>query len=252
MSKINELLEGRLKNKHVTWVVGSTQYGLNTESSDTDLTHLYWDADDYLRVFSELPEVHHEEGNNAPVEQKIYSLPKFADMLTKGNPNTVELCFYEPRIDTLATYTQATIYNFLVSLRPYVLTQKSLRQYLGHVQSVIHELDRFSREPEEYNEPSVKRISHALRIGVTVREIMATEDMFKLIESTDGSREYILDCKMGKVPKDKMHQDMRELYSHVSELFDSVKGSFPEDATLLRETINEMMIELVGASSWGK
>lgn len=236
-----------LANRCLSWRVGSQMYGLATETSDVDMMHLYWAPEDSVRPFPGHPDVLHDEGNGAPMEHKLYSLHKFSEMLTKGNPNSVELCWYPPDSHDHFGPGEAiphALYSFLYDVRPHVLTQRCLKQYLGHMTGILQELTRSENAPDRYPAPTPKRISHALRLGYTVQGIMETGTMYKLADHPEH---------LERVRKFKFNhwQDesfgfvaVRHMYNELDTMFKDVKDRFPADSEDIKVFANARILEM--------
>src|SRR6476469_642620 len=98
-----EQLLKTIESNSVRWEMGSNAYGMATHESDVDYVTLFHDMGDSVKVFRSLPQVLEfkipGEGDNPDTEHKVYSLTKFIDMLSRGNPNAIEMSWYEPELN---------------------------------------------------------------------------------------------------------------------------------------------------------
>lgn len=243
MSKEQRMAEllSTFEHRMLTWQVGSHMYGMATPLSDMDYTHLVLDVPDLYQPFRVYPEVLHDEGRGSSVERKFYSLRKFAKMLVKGNPNTVELCWYESIEVGNASPEQEALRMFLEDVKPYVLTQTSLRQYLGHIIGVITEINKYNNPvvgTSKPSKPTSKRIAHALRIGYTAMGILDTGDMYRLVDNPEHL-DRVMKYKQNYWGCDDFGFTAIKHMSHeLGVKFDRVKDRFPEDSDRLKYEIN--------------
>ncbi|MCL1994340.1 MAG: nucleotidyltransferase domain-containing protein [Spirochaetes bacterium] len=77
---------------------GSHAYGTSTENSDYDLRGVLRESDKYIYGLKSF-----EQFEDLPTDTVIYGIKKFAELLSKGNPNAIELLGVEEESIVLAT-----------------------------------------------------------------------------------------------------------------------------------------------------
>ncbi|MDR2674763.1 MAG: nucleotidyltransferase domain-containing protein [Opitutaceae bacterium] len=131
--------------------VGSRAYGLDTETSDTDLRGIYQAPPEMQWSLFGAPEQF--EDNEA--QTCYWELQKFLVMALKANPNVLE-CLYSPLVDK-TTETGAR----LLSIREGFLSQMIFQTFNGYALSQFRKLEQDLRSQGEIR---WKHAMHLLRL----------------------------------------------------------------------------------------
>jgi len=156
---------------------GSRAYGTSTPNSDFDLRGALIEPPQYIYGLQQF-----EQFEDSPSDTVIYSLKKFIDLLTKANPNTLELLGVEEDSIVVITETGRTIRNntewflskrVINSFGNYAVAQlRRLQNALchdsyteeeqqRHLQTTLaSQLDHFSRTYTKFPEGSINIYTH--------------------------------------------------------------------------------------------
>src|SRR4030095_14832405 len=135
-------------------VVGSRAYGLDTESSDTDLRGVYLARADLQWSLFGAPEQF--EDNSA--QTCYWELQKFLVMALKANPNILE-SLYSPMVEK-----QTPLGTELLALRGCFLSQMVFQTFNGYAMSQFKKIEQDLRNRGEVR---WKHAMHLLRLLVT-------------------------------------------------------------------------------------
>jgi predicted nucleotidyltransferase len=224
-----------LMAKGVTWRIGSHMYGLNTPKSDNDFLHVWFDRIDHVLPYPAYPDVVELDNNNV----KVYSLPAFAKLLVKGNPNISEVA-YIPKWSG----ENDDVENLLMTLvdLDLILHQGTAKAYMGHLNALLSEISRKGITP--------KRLSHGYRVVYALKHILTEGEMFLLADSRHSkARVNCLKIKTETDPKitavtaHTLAIDVAEIET----LYQTYKESLPTNENLAHE-INLYFRELYSAS----
>lgn len=145
---------------------GSHQHGLAVPTSDEDWLGIVHDPTDDRRLFSAHPDsVHSADGN-----VKLYTLRKFALMLSKGDVNCTELTAQADHVQVLPapherTPEQAYVSAFLTAMRPHLVTDRLLGAYQGLMNGALKEYAAH---------PNTKTLASAYRLATCGLHLMDT------------------------------------------------------------------------------
>ncbi|MEY2881847.1 MAG: hypothetical protein RLZZ15_4227 [Verrucomicrobiota bacterium] len=135
-------------------VVGSRAYGLETDSSDTDLRGIYLaPLDMHLSLFG-APEQFEDNG----AQSCYWELQKFLVMALKANPNILE-CLYSPLVQKTTPLAER-----LLALRESFLSQMVFQTFNGYALSQFKKLEQDRRNQGEVR---WKHAMHLLRLLLT-------------------------------------------------------------------------------------
>lgn len=138
-------------------VVGSTAYGLATESSDVDRRGFYLPPADLQWSLAGVPEQLATEN-----EEVYWELEKFIRLALKANPNALE-CLYSPLPEQ-----SAPIADELLAMRSIFLSQHVHRTYNAYVLSQFKKLEQDLRNRGALRWKHVMHLIRLLLSGVTV------------------------------------------------------------------------------------
>ncbi len=179
-------------------VVGSRAYGLETESSDTDLRGIYLaPLDLHLSLFG-APEQFEDNG----AQSCYWELQKFLVMALKANPNILE-CLYSPLVEKCTPLAER-----LLALREGFLSQMVFQTFNGYALSQFKKLEQDRRNQGEVR---WKHAMHLLRLLLTGA---ATLREGRVPVRVEAFRERLLAVKRGEVPwlevdawRQELHRD---------------------------------------------
>jgi hypothetical protein len=177
-------------------VVGSRAYGLETETSDTDLRGVYLaPLDMHLSLFG-APEQFEDNG----AQTCYWELQKFIVMALKANPNILE-CLYSPLAEKLTPVGER-----LLALRESFLSQMVFQTFNGYALSQFKKLEQDRRNQGEVR---WKHAMHLLRLLLTGA---ATLRERRVPVRVDAARERLLAVKRGEVAWADVEAWRRELH----------------------------------------
>lgn len=232
----------------VFWLAGSHLYHLNTMLSDFDLVYVYFDSVAHVMPLpneKERPSQISWKYDNGEFitsgeDNKLVSLARFAELLTKGNPNMVELLYYpyaspaeNERWDDHVLMT-----NFLRDIRPYTATRKLLAQYLGHVRGVVIEIEKGKLPAGK----EMKRIAHARRLQIA-HEYLATNGEVRVFRNSDADVERLRQIRTSKDPyvMDREINTLIANHAQNEESFDAAAKKLKSTDELI-EKINKQFV----------
>lgn len=249
---------GHLVEKTVAWLSGSKSYGMDVEGSDTEFTYVYLDFHSHISI-SNVPGnptndswkvLASGEISFAGEDNKMFSFRRFLELVLKGNPNLIEMIYYQNLPLGLSNSTESfIIQQALVQLKPYVLTKQAKLQYLGHIFGVLEEVKKY--EMGRSLKLSPKRIAHAFRLAHTLEHILGQNEvpvwnrdsslMKNLRDIRTNDLEVLQYVGMFTL-LNTMHDNLRERVDAIakdegfSELRDAVSGYNLRAVKLLSET----------------
>jgi len=142
---------------HYRCVVGSTAYGLATESSDVDRRGFYLPPADMHWSLAGVPEQLETEH-----EEAYWEVEKFLRLALKANPNVLE-CLYSPLVEHATPLAQE-----LLSMRAIFLSRHVHRTYNAYVLSQFKKLEQDLRNQGRIRWKHVMHLIRLLLSGVTV------------------------------------------------------------------------------------
>lgn len=194
----DETADGFDLESHVIFrcVTGSRAYGLETESSDTDLRGIYLAPAELHWSLYGAPEQF--EDNTA--QTCHWELQKFIVLALKANPNILE-CLYSPLVDKITPLGET-----LVRLRDGFLSQMVFQTFNGYALSQFKKLEQDQRNQGEIR---WKHAMHLLRLLLTGA---ATLREHRVPVRVEAHRERLLAVKRGKLPWPELDRWRQELH----------------------------------------
>lgn len=189
-------------------VVGSTAYGLATDSSDVDRRGFYLPPAELHWSLAGVPEQLETDH-----EEVYWEIEKFIRLALKANPNVLE-CLYSP-----LTEQTKPIATRLLSIRHVFLSQHVHRTYNAYVLSQFKKLEQDLRTSGNIRWKHVMHLIRLLLSGITV-----LRDGFVPL-SVDEHREILLSIRHGEVPWQDVERWRLVLHSELDEAL--AKTSLP-------------------------
>jgi len=135
-------------------IVGSRAYGLETETSDTDLRGIYLAPAELHWSLYGAP----EQFEDNATQSCYWELQKFLVMALKANPNILE-CLYSPLVDKVTPIGQQ-----LLAIRDRFLSQMIFQTFNGYALSQFKKIEQDLRN---HGEVRWKHAMHLLRLLMT-------------------------------------------------------------------------------------
>jgi predicted nucleotidyltransferase len=138
-------------------IVGSRAYGLDADSSDTDLRGIYLPSADLHWSLYGVP----EQLDNEKTQETYWELQKFITLALKANPNVLE-CLYTPLVEYITPIAQE-----LVDQREMFLSKLIYQTYNGYVFS---QFKKMQRHLQNHGTVKWKHAMHLIRLllsGIT-------------------------------------------------------------------------------------
>ena len=123
------MLDHRSSNLLVECIAGSRAYGLSHQDSDVDLRGVYALPGSRYLALEPAPAQIHDERHN----QVYYSLRRFLELLSVGNPNMIELLYTPP--DCIRY--QSPLWSVLTARRGSMICRRSVESLIGYAQGQI-------------------------------------------------------------------------------------------------------------------
>lgn len=183
-------------------VVGSRAYGLDHESSDTDLRGIYLPPAELHWSLFGVPE-QLERG-----EEAYWELQKFIVLALKANPNILE-CLYTPLVEFAGPIAQE-----LVDMKSIFLSKLIYQTYNGYVTSQFHKLQK---DIENHGEIRWKHGMHLIRLLLS--GITALNEGFIPVRVDDEHRERLLAIRRGEAQWEKVNGWRLELHQTFEKAF---------------------------------
>jgi uncharacterized protein len=203
--------------------VGSRAYGLDTETSDTDLRGIYQAPPEMQWSLFGAPEQF--EDNEA--QTCYWELQKFLVMALKANPNVLE-CLYSPLVDKTTE-----IGDRLISLRECFLSQMVFQTFNGYALSQFKKLEQDLRNQGEIR---WKHAMHLLRLLLTGASTLRENRVPVRVEA---HRDRLLAVKRGELAWEEIDAWRGELHRDFEEALR--KTRLPERPDY--EKVNAFLIE---------
>ncbi len=142
--------------EHVIYrcIVGSRAYGLETETSDTDLRGIYLAPAELQWSLYGAPEQFEDNAS----QSCYWELQKFLVMALKANPNILE-CLYSPLVDKVTPIGER-----LLAIRDRFLSQMIFQTFIGYALSQFKKIEQDLRN---HGEVRWKHAMHLLRLLMT-------------------------------------------------------------------------------------
>jgi hypothetical protein len=181
-------------------IVGSTAYGLATESSDVDRRGFYLPPADLHWSLAGVPEQLETEH-----EEAYWEIEKFLRLALKANPNVLE-CLYSPLVEHAAPLAQE-----LLAMRHIFLSRHVHRTYNAYVLSQFKKLEQDLRNQGQIRWKHVMHLIRLLLSGVTVLR----EGFVPL--RVDDHRDRLLAIRRGEVPWDEVEAWRLDLHRRLDD-----------------------------------
>lgn len=216
----------------MTVLVGSQNYGLDTEKSDFDtFTFILPSWKDIASLRAPVSTTHEDELGHIEIKDIRLAL----NLLKKTSPNSVETFSFKH------VYVSDKYADILQRLEnPYVL-RCDTRHMMAAIGGMAHQLSK-------RNMPSGKRLSHMLRMHCMIHRYFDIQgDMLSL---TEEERKLALQAKMD--PENPKWEKMIEEYAAiVDEEVHSVDLSYFDDrAEQAKEIVNDVQMKLMERKAW--
>ena len=171
-------------------VMGSRAFGLDTETSDTDLRGIYLPPAELHWSMSGVP----EQIEKKESEEVYWELQKFLVLALKANPNILE-CLYSPLVETADETARE-----LLAMRRIFLSRLVYQTYNGYVVSQFKKLEQDLRTRGEIR---WKHAMHMLRLLMQGIEILETGFLTVRVER---HRDLLLAVKRGEIDWDALNK----------------------------------------------
>jgi len=221
---------------------GSHLYGTNTSESDVDYQGVFLPSKEYILGIERTEEWNcnevskDENGRNTKhaIDRKFYELRKFVNLVMKGNPNIIELCFVNKsnivQISSLGEYLMTNIKK-LIS-----------KSFIGHFDGYMRS------EWDKYNNPNrtcykeVKKASHVYRLMSECEELITTGRItFPLQE-----RDVIKEIKNGSLLHDEIDNLLDTKLNKFNLLMENFENNelHPFSKKSCRKLANKLVIDI--------
>jgi hypothetical protein len=181
-------------------IVGSTAYGLATESSDLDRRGFYLPPADLHWSLTGVP-----EQIETAHEEAYWEIEKFLRLALKANPNVLE-CLYTPLVEHATPLAQE-----LLAMRDIFLSRHVHRTYNAYVLSQFKKIEQDLRSRGHIRWKHVMHLIRLLLSGVTVLR----EGFVPL--RVDEHRDRLLAVRGGEVPWDEVEAWRLELHRRLDD-----------------------------------
>jgi len=172
-------------------VIGSQAYGLATETSDVDRRGVYLESKEQIFGLKKAEPSHFEDPNDT-----IYPLKHFVSLLSKGNPNLIEMIFLRPEFIRAIhpLFIEYIIYN-----RKEFLSKTLTKSYLGYVIHQMHLVAKNGREKYSRNGYDAKAAMHMCRLFLQLENLIKFQD--PIVYVPIESRKFLLGVREGEIFK---------------------------------------------------
>ena len=218
-------LDDFVLENHVIYrcIVGSRAYGLETDSSDTDLRGIYLAPPELNWSLYGAPEQFEDNEQQAC----YWELQKFLTMALKANPNILE-CLYSPLVQKATPVAEA-----LLASRDKFLSQMVFQTFNGYALSQFKKIEQDLR-----NQGHVrwKHAMHLLRLLMTGAAILREG---QVPVHVGGKREELLAVKRGEFSWEQVNDWRQRLHRDFEQALTETK--LPERPDY--EAANQLLIE---------
>lgn len=185
-------------DEHVIYrcIVGSRAYGLDTDTSDTDLRGIYLAPAELHWSLYGAP----EQFEDNATQSCFWELQKFLVMALKANPNILE-CLYSPLVDKVTLIGQQ-----LLAIRDRFLSQMIFQTFNGYALSQFKKIEQDLRNQGEVR---WKHSMHLLRLLMTGA---ATLREGRVPVHVGPRRDELLAVKRGELSWEKVDAWRQELH----------------------------------------
>jgi uncharacterized protein len=183
-------------------VVGSRAFGLDTDTSDTDVRGTYLAPTSTF--WGLVPPPAHVEGPEP--ERFSWELGRFCELALKANPNLLEVLWSPLRIVTTPVGEE------LLELRAAFLSQLAYQTYNGYVLSQFVKIEADLRRR---GAPKWKHVMHLVRLLLSARTLLATGEP---LVDVGPHRDRLLAVRAGQVPWPEVEDWRRALHAEIEEV----------------------------------
>lgn len=178
-------------------IVGSRAYGLDDDTSDTDLRGIYLAPAELQWSLFGTPEQFEDNAS----QSCYWELQKFLVMALKANPNILE-CLYSPMIEKITPLGEE-----LLALRQQFLSQMIFQTFNGYAMSQFKKIEQDIRN---HGEVRWKHAMHLLRLLLTGAATLRDARVPVLVEA---HRARLLEVKRGEMPWLEVDAWRKQLHS---------------------------------------
>lgn len=236
LSPVNKWLKNNL---HYEVIMGSTAYGVSTDSSDLDIygwaippkTQVFPHLSGYITGFGPPPErfeqfqQHHINDDVKGVEYDftIYNVVKYLQLVVENNPNMVDSLFVPQNCITHIT----TSGQILRDARKKFFHKGAYQKFKGYAYSQIHKIrtkqthDNMSTKRRESIEKyglDVKFAYHAVRLADECEQILVNENL-----DLQRNREQLKAIRRGEWSLDQLNDWFSSTERHLEECYQNSK-----------------------------
>jgi hypothetical protein len=204
-------------------IVGSRAYGLDTETSDTDLRGIYLAPAELQWSLYGAP----EQFEDNATQSCYWELQKFLIMALKANPNILE-CLYSPLVDKVTPIGER-----LLAIRDRFLSQMIFQTFNGYALSQFKKIEQDLRN---HGEVRWKHAMHLLRLLMTGA---ATLREGRVPVHVGPRRDELLAVKRAELSWEKVDAWRQELHHDFEQALTETK--LPERPDY--EVANELLVE---------
>jgi uncharacterized protein len=203
-------------------VVGSRAYGLESETSDTDLRGVFIAPTEMLWSLFGAPEQF--EDNEA--QTCYWELQKFLVMALKANPNVLE-CLYSPLCEKITPLGER-----LLAIREAFLSQMIFQTFNGYA------LSQFKKLEQDLRNQGAVRWKHAMHLLRLLLTGAAALRLRRVPVRVEEHREMLLAVKHGELPWEEVTRWRQTLHADFERALQETK--LPERPDY--ETVNAFLI----------
>lgn len=228
-------------------IAGSRAYGLDTETSDTDIVNVVVPLLEKMfpHAFGKIPgfahfdyhstvavKNHKEEG-----DETTYDVVRFFNLLAKSNPNVVEILFFQER------YWRETSegWKTLVENRDLFITKKLKLTFVGYALDQMKYAERLGEKTGDKRRKlfndfgyDTKAAMHAYRVLIYCHGLV--EDKSLILKSA-SERDFLLEIRNGEHRFDQVKEWFYKSKDYVEKIIDN--SNLPEEPDL--EKINDLL-----------
>lgn len=218
MKPENIILEG---------ITGSKAYGLDTESSDTDIKGIY--VEPTKKVLGLSCDMQHSTKDHTDPDWVYHEVQKYMKLAMNGNPTVLELLF----LDNYNVLTDAG--KLLVDNRQLFLSNVVYKSYGGYALSQARKLNaRGGTYGSGRSNRYEKHTRHCFRLLYQGKELLETGTL--TVRVTPEMREELF--AIGKQTPEQIIDRFEKEFS----AFDSIKSVLPDKPD--KEAINELLLKI--------
>lgn len=177
-------------------ITGSRAYGLDTETSDTDLRGIYLAPPDLQWSLYGAP----EQFEDNATQSCYWELQKFLTMALKANPNILE-CLYSPLVEK-----RTPVADDLLAIRDKFLSQMIFQTFNGYA------LSQFKKIEQDLRNQGQVRWKHAMHLVRLLLTGAATLREGRVPVQVGAQREKLLAIKRGEFTWEEVSTWRQELH----------------------------------------